>query len=140
MIAITPSIQLNDEEIAYVYTRSPGPGGQNVNKVATAVQLRFNVRGSSSLPEEVKQRLIVVAGRRINTEGVLVIEAHQYRSQERNKQAALDRLVYLIQQASVGPKPRRLTKPTRTSNLSRLDTKRKHGEIKRMRHDRGVVE
>ena len=140
MIGITPSIQLKDEEVVFIFTRASGPGGQNVNKVATAVQLRFNVKDSPSLPEAIKQRLSRLAGRRLTAEGVLVIEASQYRSQERNRQAALERLVRLIQRASEAPKVRRKTRPTWAANLQRLETKRKHAEIKRMRHDREVVE
>ncbi len=140
MIRITPSIQLNDEEVELAFIRSSGPGGQNVNKVSTAVQLRFDVSRSPSLPAEVKQRLIRQAGRRLTAEGVLTIEARQYRSQERNRQAAMQRLVRLIQQATVPPKPRQKTKPSQAAILRRLDTKRKRSAIKRMRQDRGIVE
>ncbi|MFZ0532949.1 MAG: alternative ribosome rescue aminoacyl-tRNA hydrolase ArfB [Anaerolineales bacterium] len=138
MIEITPSVQINDEEVELVFIRSPGPGGQNVNKVSSAVQLRFNVLSSPSIPQEVKQRLIKLAGRRVTSEGVLIIEARQYRSQERNRQAALERLVRLIQQACEPPKPRHKTKPTHAATLRRLETKRKRGEIKRMRRDSGI--
>ena len=138
MIQITPSIQIGDEEVDLVYIRSPGPGGQNVNKVSSAVQLRFNLLGSPSLPDEVKQRLMGLAGRRVTSQGVLIIEARQYRSQEQNRQAALERLVRLIQQASEPPKPRFRTKPTRAANLRRLESKRKRAEIKRMRKNREV--
>ncbi len=136
MIEITPNIRLGDEEIELVYVRAPGPGGQNVNKVSTAVQLRFNAEGSPSLPAEVKQRLVRLAGRRMTSRGVLIIEARQYRSQEQNRQAAVERLVRLIQQASQAPKPRHHTKPTRAANLRRLESKQKHAEIKRMRKER----
>lgn len=138
MIKITPSIQINDEEIELVFIRSPGPGGQNVNKVSSAVQLRFNIQGSTSIPQDVKQRLIKLAGRRLSSEGVLIIEARQYRSQEHNRQAARERLVRLIQQACEPPKPRHKTKPSRAAILRRLETKRKRGEIKRMRRDAGI--
>jgi len=137
MIEITPSVQIGDEEIELVFIRSPGPGGQNVNKVSSAVQLRFNVQGSASIPLDLKQRLIKLAGRRLTSEGVLIIEARQYRSQERNRQAALERLVRLIQQACEPPKPRHKTKPTRASTLRRLESKRKRGEIKRIRRESG---
>jgi ribosome-associated protein len=135
MIEITPSIQIDDDEIEFNYIRSPGPGGQNVNKVSSAVQLRFNLHSSSTIPQDVKQRLVKLAGRRLTSEGVLIIEARQYRSQERNRQAAVERLVRLIQQACEPPKPRYKTKPTHAANLRRLETKRKRGKIKRIRRD-----
>jgi ribosome-associated protein len=131
-------MQINDEEIELVFIRSTGPGGQNVNKVSSAVQLRFNVLGSPSIPQDVKQRLIKLAGKRMSSDGDLIIEARQYRSQERNRQAALERLVRLIQQACEPPKPRHKTRPTRAAILRRLETKRKRSEIKRMRHDAGI--
>lgn len=135
MIEITPSIQIGDEEIEFSFIRSPGPGGQNVNKVSSAVQLRFNVHGTSSIPQEVKQRLFKLAGRKLTSEGVLIIEARQYRSQERNRQAAVERLVRLIQKACEAPKPRHKTRPTHAAIMRRLESKRKRGEIKRMRRD-----
>jgi ribosome-associated protein len=139
MIEITPSIQIDEQEIELVFIRSPGPGGQNVNKVSSTVQLRFNVRETPSLPVEVKQRLIKLAGKRLTSEGILIIEARQYRSQERNRQAAQQRLIRLIQQAVEPPKPRHKTKPTHASTLRRLESKRKRGEIKRMRRHSGIV-
>jgi ribosome-associated protein len=136
MIKITPSIQLSDEEIELVYVRSPGPGGQNVNKVSSAVQLRFNLLESPSLPQDVKQRLVILAGRRMTSQGVLIIEARQYRTQEQNRQAALERLRRLIQQACQPPKPRHRTKPSRAAILRRLESKRERAEIKRIRRDK----
>src|SRR5512139_3601164 len=100
MIEITPSIQIDEQEIDYDFIRSTGPGGQNVNKVSTAVQLRFNVNESAALPQEVKARLARLAGKRLTSEGILIIEARQYRSQERNRLAAQSRLIRLIQQAA----------------------------------------
>lgn len=135
MLQITPSIQLQDDEIQSVFIRSPGPGGQNVNKVSTAVQLRFNLKDSQSIPLEIKQRLAKLAGKRLTTDGMLLIEARQYRSQERNRQAAIDRLVKLIQQASLPPRPRHKTRPTQASIKRRLETKRKRSEIKRSRQN-----
>jgi ribosome-associated protein len=139
MIEVTPTIQIDEDEIQFDFVRSSGPGGQNVNKVSTSVQLRFNLLGSPSLGEEVKHRLIKLAGKRVTEEGVLIIEARQYRSQERNRQAALERLVRLIQQAAEPPKPRRKTQPTQASKLRRLESKRKRSEVKRLRRDSGIV-
>jgi ribosome-associated protein len=139
MIEITPSIHIDEQEIEFVFIRSPGPGGQNVNKVSSAVQLRFNVHEISSLPEEVKQRLAKIAGKRMTSAGILIIEARQYRSQERNRWAAKERLIHLIQKAVEPPKPRHKTKPTHASIERRLESKRKRGEIKHMRRDTDIV-
>ena len=111
MISITATIAIDDKEIILDFIRASGPGGQNVNRVATAVQLRFDVRHSPNLPEDVRTRLSRLAGRRITEEGVLVIEAKRFRTQERNRQDALDRLVALIRKASEKPKHRVRTKP-----------------------------
>ena len=139
MIEITPLIQIDEQEIEFVFIRSTGPGGQNVNKVSSAVQLRFNSRESPNLPQEVKLRLVRLAGRRMTSEGVLIIEAKQYRSQEQNRQAAKERLIRLIRLATVPPKPRHKTKPTRAARLRRLEAKRKRSEIKRMRRNTEIV-
>lgn len=139
MIEITPSIQIDEQEIEFAFIRSPGPGGQNVNKVSSAVQLRFNVRESPSLPEGVKQRLVRLAGKRMTSDGILIIEARQYRSQERNRQTAQERLIRLIQQVVEPPKPRHKTEPTHASIRRRLESKRKRSEIKHMRRDSEIV-
>jgi ribosome-associated protein len=139
MIEITPSIQIDEQDLEFTFIHSNGPGGQNVNKVSSAVQLRFNVRETSSLPVEVKQRLVRIAGRRMTSGEILIIEARQYRSQEKNRQAAQERLIRLIQQAVEPPKPRHKTRPTRASITRRLESKRKRGEIKRMRRDGEIV-
>ena len=136
MIDITPSIQIDEQEIEFVFIRSTGPGGQNVNKVSSAVQLRFNVQKSPSIPQEVKLRLVRLAGKRLTSDGVLIIEARQYRSQERNRQAALVRLVRLIQQACEPPKPRHKTKhPVKTKPYKNA----KHYERRRYRHKFNLV-
>jgi ribosome-associated protein len=133
MIPVTPFIVLDESELQESFIRGSGPGGQNVNKVATAVQLRFDVKNSPSLPEGVRERMMRLAGRRLTGEGVLVITAQRHRTQERNREDALQRLLELIRQATEVPKPRRATKPTYSSKQRRLDSKTKRGDIKRTR-------
>jgi ribosome-associated protein len=140
MIQITPNIAISESEIQEDFIRSSGPGGQNVNKVASAVQLRFNVTRSPSLPEDVKQRLWKLAGTRVNADGILIIEARRYRTQSRNRDDAMDRLVSLIKRATESPKRRIKTKPTRASRERRLDAKRRRGEIKRLRGKKPEVD
>ncbi len=132
MIEITPSLQIDERELQIDFIRASGPGGQNVNKVATAVQLRFDVRGSS-LSEEVKERLIRLAGNRITGEGVLVIEAKRFRTQEQNREDAIQRFVDLVRKSLVKPKARKKTKPTQAAKEERLKGKKRRGEIKKMR-------
>jgi ribosome-associated protein len=133
MIRITDSIMLDEREIEESFIRASGPGGQNVNKLATAVQLRFDARRSPSLPEDVRARLPRLAGRRLSKDGVLVITAQRYRTQERNRQDALDRLVDLLRQAAVPPVPRRPTRPTKASRERRLLSKKRRASIKGLR-------
>jgi len=129
---ITPTIALDESEIQLEFVRASGPGGQNVNKVATAVQVRFDV-GHSSLPDEVRERLIHLAGRRMAENGVLIITARRFRTQERNRQDAVGRLIELIRRAAEKPQLRRKTKPTLAAKKRRLDAKRRRGETKRTR-------
>ncbi len=133
VIRITDSISINDSELSEEFVRASGPGGQNVNKLSTAVQLRFDVRRSPSLPPDVRQRLERLAGRRLTREGVLVITAQQHRTQERNREDARERLVDLIRQAAVRPKPRRATRPTKASRVRRLEGKKRRSEVKALR-------
>lgn len=132
MIEITPDIILDEKDIRYQFSRASGPGGQNVNKVASAVQLRFNV-DNPALPPEIRERLIKLAGTRLTTDGTLIIEARRFREQERNRQDALDRLVDLIRRSAQKPKSRRRSRPSQASKTRRLQTKRRRGELKRSR-------
>ncbi len=133
MIEITPGIALDPREITESFIRSPGPGGQNVNKVATAVQLRFDLRGSPSLPAAVRARAEGLAGRRLTKDGVLVITAARFRSQERNREDALARLVALLREAAQRPTPRRPTRPGLGVKRRRLDDKTRRGAVKKLR-------
>jgi ribosome-associated protein len=140
MIHITPTIAIDESEIQHAFIRASGPGGQNVNKVSTAVQLRFDVGNSPSLPDDVRERLIRLAGRRITEDGILIIDARRFRTQDRNRQDAIKRLVELIRKASEKPKFRRKTTPRPALNRRRLETKRRRGETKRMRRSLSFFE
>jgi len=140
MIEVTPSILIHESEIQFDFIRASGPGGQNVNKVASAVQLRFQVLASPSLPEDVRLRLARLAGRRMNEAGELVIEASRYRTQEQNRQDAVTRLVSWIRRAAEPPKPRKKTRPTAASKQRRLEQKRQRGEIKQLRRKNDLLD
>ena len=133
MIKVTNDLVIPEDEIQINFIRSSGPGGQNVNKVSSAVQLRFNVIESPTLPADIQERLVNLAGNRITDEGILIIEARQYRTQEQNRKAALEKLVKLIQEAAKEPSVRRETKPPLRAKERRLENKRQRSEIKRLR-------
>ena len=132
MIEITPSLLIDERELQIDFIRASGPGGQNVNKVATAAQLRFDVR-ASSLPEDAKQRLARLAGNRMTGEGVLLIEAKRFRTQEQNREDAIQRFIELVRKSLIKPKARRKTKPSQAAKDERLKEKKRRGEIKKMR-------
>jgi len=133
MIQLTPHIAIEESDIEERFVRSSGPGGQNVNKVSTAVELRFNAAGTRSLSQEIKERLLKLAGNRITDEGSLIIDARRFRTQERNRFDALERLAHWLKRASARPKSRRTTRPSATAREKRLNEKHQHSEVKRMR-------
>ena len=134
-IEAAPGLSIDEREIEVSFVQSPGPGGQNVNKLATAVQLRFDARMSLSLPNEVKVRLQALAGSRLTREGVIVINARRFRSQERNRQDALDRLLALIREAAERPEERRPTRPSHAERMRRLEAKARRAAVKRTRRN-----
>jgi len=134
MWSVTPGIELDEALLEETFVRSPGPGGQNVNKVSTGVLLRFDLKGCTTLPPRVRARLEALAKNRINAEGILIIEAHEHRTQERNRAAAREKLADLIRRAAEPPPPpRRPTKPTKASRVRRLEGKKQRGDVKRGR-------
>ena len=134
MIPINDDLALDERELSETFIRASGPGGQNVNKVASAAQLRFDLRGSPSLPEPVRARLARLAGSRLTEDGVIVITARRFRSQERNREDARDRLVALIRRAAEPPKPRRKTRPSAAQRKERRAAKARRGALKRLRN------
>jgi ribosome-associated protein len=136
MVRINDSISIDDRELEERFVRASGPGGQNVNKVATAVQLRFNLRRSPNLPDDVRERLARLAGNRLTRDGVIVIAAQRHRTLERNRKDALDRLVQLIRRAAVAPAIRRASKPPAASRERRLQSKRRRALVKDLRQSR----
>ena len=136
MIRVTDRLSIDESEISETFVRASGPGGQNVNKLSTAVQLRFDVRHSPSLPDDVRTRLERLAGRRLTRDGVIVIIAQNHRTQERNRADALERLIELIRQAAVRPVPRRPTRPTKASRERRIESKKRRSGVKRLRQRR----
>lgn len=134
MLFISREISIDEKELEVDFIRSSGPGGQNINKVSTAVQLRFNIKQSSSLPEDVKNRLAVLTGSRLSEKGEIIIEAKRFRTQTKNREDAIQRLVELIQQAAQKPKVRKKTKPSVSASAARVFDKKKRGAIKKIRN------
>jgi ribosome-associated protein len=140
LIRVDERISIDESELEERFIRASGPGGQNVNKLASAVQLRFDVRGSHSLPDDARARLERLAGRRLTRHGMLVITAQRHRTQERNRKDALDRLLELIRRAAVAPVPRRATKPTAGARERRLQSKKRRGSLKDLRQAKPALE
>lgn len=133
MIRISYNVELDENDISFDFVKSSGPGGQNVNKVATAVQLRFDVHGAARMPHDVKIRLKTLAGKRMTDDGILIIQASRFRKQEQNRQDALERLIQLVRTAAIKPKSRVRTRPTKASKERTLSSKKRRGRLKKLR-------
>jgi ribosome-associated protein len=133
MIRISYNIELDEKDISFDFVKSSGPGGQNVNKVATAVQLRFDVHGATRMPHDVKFRLKALAGKRMTDDGILIIQASRFRKQEQNRQDAVERLIQLVRTAAIKPKSRVRTRPTKASKERMLSSKKRRGRLKKLR-------
>ncbi len=133
MIRISYNIEIDEKDISFDFVKSSGPGGQNVNKVATAVQLRFDVHGATGMPHDVKLRLKILAGKRLTDDGILIIQASRFRKQEQNRQDAMERLIQLVRAAAIKPKSRVRTRPTKASKERMLSSKKRRGRLKKLR-------
>jgi ribosome-associated protein len=140
LIRVTRTLQIDERDLEEIFTPASGPGGQNVNKVSSAVQLRFNLAADTNLPDPIKARLAALAGKRLSREGILVIDSEEHRTQLRNREDAREKLFALIREATVVPKARRATKPTKASQTRRLDSKARHSATKKQRRVRGGEE
>ena len=140
MLTVTPDLVIDESELKETFVRASGPGGQNVNKVATAVQLRFDVQNSPSLPNPIRERLRRLAANRITAEGILIVDAHRFRTQEQNRQDARERLIALIRRAAEAPKLRRPTRPSQAARQRRLEGKRHRANQKRLRSLRSAAD
>lgn len=133
MLQITPNIKIKVEDLKFSFIRSSGPGGQNINKVSTAVQLKFDINSSKELSDEIKVKLFKICGRKISTKGVLLIEAKRFRTQEKNKSDAIERFIAIIKKAAIDEKPRHKTKPSKISEVKRIENKKRNSQIKQQR-------
>ena len=137
LIKVTRTLQIDERDLEEIFVTASGPGGQNVNKVASAVQLRFNLAANTTLPDPIKTRLAALAGKRLSKEGILLLDSEEHRTQLANREAVREKLFALIREATIVPKTRRPTKPTKASKTRRLDAKGRRGEVKKMRQDKG---
>jgi ribosome-associated protein len=140
MIEISHGLSINEKEFHYDFIRASGPGGQNVNKVSTAVQLRFDIKNSSSLPSDIRERLLKISGKRLTSEGIMIIASQRFRSQEQNRKDAVNKLIEIIRKASAKPKKRKKSSPSTTSIKNRIISKKQRGSIKSLRRIKHYIE